>query len=429
MKKIAISSSFAKLFPKLLLEWDCEKNTHDPYKLSKGSSAFKVWWLCKEGHSYAMDIYSRTTLKYGCKICGNIRGAKKRVKKILNTSGSLEQNNPEIAKEWHPTKNGNLKPKNVTIGSNKKVFWKCKFGHVWEAIIVNRAGKAKTGCPYCTKRVSLGEVRVYSELLNFFDNTELHVRIKNLEVDIIIKELDLAIELDGYPWHKGREDRDISKNINLEKLGFKVFRLRDSELKKIKCNYSTFKANNVCIGDIKNILIFILKNYKLSENRFQKLNEYINYQENFLSQKLYEKILKTFPGSIKGKSLLDTHPEISDEWDFEKNFPLKPEDFTKGAHRKVYWICKQNPLHSWEATIKDRTVKNSKCPVCSRESRSGNKNVNYDHMKYKFIHNNKEIFFGTKFEFHKKFDIDRSSVTKLINGKRKSYLGWKLLKI
>ena len=30
---------------------------------------------------------------------------------------------PEIAKEWHPAKNGNLTPKDVTYGSCKKVLW------------------------------------------------------------------------------------------------------------------------------------------------------------------------------------------------------------------------------------------------------------------------------------------------------------------
>ena len=32
---------------------------------------------------------------------------------------------PEIAKEWHPAKNRNLTPKDVTYGSYKKVWWQC----------------------------------------------------------------------------------------------------------------------------------------------------------------------------------------------------------------------------------------------------------------------------------------------------------------
>lgn len=55
--------------------------------------------------------------------------------------------NPELAKEWHPTKNGSLTPDMVTAGSNKKVWWQCKQGHEWQATINNR-NKGKN-CPYC----------------------------------------------------------------------------------------------------------------------------------------------------------------------------------------------------------------------------------------------------------------------------------------
>ena len=33
---------------------------------------------------------------------------------------SLAQANPELAKEWHPTKNGELTPDGIRFGSDKK---------------------------------------------------------------------------------------------------------------------------------------------------------------------------------------------------------------------------------------------------------------------------------------------------------------------
>ena len=36
---------------------------------------------------------------------------------------SLEEYAPDLAKQWHPTKNGDLKPMDVTYGSKKKVWW------------------------------------------------------------------------------------------------------------------------------------------------------------------------------------------------------------------------------------------------------------------------------------------------------------------
>jgi len=56
---------------------------------------------------------------------------------------SLAETHPELAKQWHPSKNGELSPEKVSKGSNKKVWWKCPEGddHEWEAIIALRTGK------------------------------------------------------------------------------------------------------------------------------------------------------------------------------------------------------------------------------------------------------------------------------------------------
>ena len=53
---------------------------------------------------------------------------------------TLDITNPEIAAEWHPTKNGDLKPSEFSYGSGKVVWWKCPKGgdHEWEATIYNR---------------------------------------------------------------------------------------------------------------------------------------------------------------------------------------------------------------------------------------------------------------------------------------------------
>ena len=57
--------------------------------------------------------------------------------------------NPGLAKEWHPTRNGDLNPRNVTPGSGKKVWWICADGHEWEATIYSR--NRGSGCPSCYK--------------------------------------------------------------------------------------------------------------------------------------------------------------------------------------------------------------------------------------------------------------------------------------
>lgn len=58
---------------------------------------------------------------------------------------------PDLAKEWHPTKNGELTPDQVTPGSNRKVWWRCELGHEFEQVISDRRRKGYR-CPYCSGR-------------------------------------------------------------------------------------------------------------------------------------------------------------------------------------------------------------------------------------------------------------------------------------
>jgi len=72
----------------------------------------------------------------------------------MKNKKSLLETHPKIAAEWHPTKNGYLTPDQIVAGSNKKVMWKCPKGpdHEWPAIITERTGKKRKGCPCCAGR-------------------------------------------------------------------------------------------------------------------------------------------------------------------------------------------------------------------------------------------------------------------------------------
>ena len=68
---------------------------------------------------------------------------------------SLLEIKPELAKEWHPTKNGKLTPDEVTTGSHKKVWWLGSCGHEWETAVKDRV--QGRGCPICAgKRIVAG---------------------------------------------------------------------------------------------------------------------------------------------------------------------------------------------------------------------------------------------------------------------------------
>ena len=58
---------------------------------------------------------------------------------------------PDLIKEWHPTANGNLTPRNVKISHSKRVWWICSNSHKWMATIKYRING--NGCPQCRQDV------------------------------------------------------------------------------------------------------------------------------------------------------------------------------------------------------------------------------------------------------------------------------------
>jgi lipopolysaccharide biosynthesis glycosyltransferase len=64
--------------------------------------------------------------------------------RLLDT---LQEVRPDLAREWHPTKNGSLTPNNVQWRSIKRVWWKCGAGHEWQATLTWRV--KSSGCPLC----------------------------------------------------------------------------------------------------------------------------------------------------------------------------------------------------------------------------------------------------------------------------------------
>lgn len=139
---VAGVNDLASSFPDIAAEWDSEKNGElCPCGVTPYSNR-KVWWRCPMGHSYQAVIASRTTRGSGCPYCSG--------RKIMPGFNDLATMEPHIAAQWHPTLNRSLTPEMVTVGSNKKVWWKCPEGHVWQAVVYSRTGRRRTGCPVCS---------------------------------------------------------------------------------------------------------------------------------------------------------------------------------------------------------------------------------------------------------------------------------------
>lgn len=142
MNQCKSKNLLATEFPELAKEWHPIKNGMlTPHDVTTGSNK-KVWWIDEYGHEWQSQIFHRVKGS-GCPYCAGKR---------VTTENSLATKRPDLAKEWHPTKNGELTPNDVSEGSNKKTWWRCSVRHEWEAKISNRA--VGNGCPYCAGKLT-----------------------------------------------------------------------------------------------------------------------------------------------------------------------------------------------------------------------------------------------------------------------------------
>ena len=68
-----------------------------------------------------------------------------------STDFSTTNLRPDLEKNWDYEKN-TISPSEISLGSHKKVYWKCAIcGHTWITMMFNRTTH-KAGCPKCAIR-------------------------------------------------------------------------------------------------------------------------------------------------------------------------------------------------------------------------------------------------------------------------------------
>lgn len=137
-------NDLATTHPDLAKQWHPTKNGDFAPSDAISGSAKRVWWRCPAcGGEWRTSVALRINQDTGCPYCAG--------KKVLVGFNDLATTHPKIAAQWHPTKNGDLTPRDVADGSEKKVWWKCnRCGHEWKAAIASRA-RSRRGCPKCAK--------------------------------------------------------------------------------------------------------------------------------------------------------------------------------------------------------------------------------------------------------------------------------------
>jgi len=136
--KVNQSNCLATTHPELAKQWHSQ-NVISPTQVTAGSNK-KALWKCELGHEWTAIIASR---KRGnkCPYCS---------KRLVDKSNCLSTTHPDIAKQWHPTKNNVITPESIAAGSGIFVWWQCPVAvdHEWKATPNKRT--SGRNCPCCS---------------------------------------------------------------------------------------------------------------------------------------------------------------------------------------------------------------------------------------------------------------------------------------
>jgi hypothetical protein len=162
---VAGVNDMATTHPELVADWHPSKNGDlTPQTVVAGTSK-KVWWKHSDpscvvpgGHEWETTGDSRTRQGSGCPACVG--------QAVVAGVNDMATTHPELAADWHPSKNGDLTPQTVVAGISKKVWWKHSYpscvvpgGHEWQTTGDNRVNGQ--GCPVCNRGWGLGAVRKF----------------------------------------------------------------------------------------------------------------------------------------------------------------------------------------------------------------------------------------------------------------------------
>jgi predicted secreted protein len=343
-------------YPELVAQLDRTKNgTLAPESIARASGR-RLWWRCPEGPDHLWEApVSRRTAGHGCPFCANLR---------LSATNTLAAVAPEIARQWHPEKNGKLTPHDVVSGTPRVVWWRCAEDpdHVWERAIVARVHG--DGCPFCVGRR----------------------RPHQVAHDVVASAPHLVAE-----WHPTKNRKLTPRDVTLgsgrvvwwkcPKGPDHAWRCAVGDRLKQGCPFCA----NMRVSSTNSLAAVapeIAAEWHPTKNRKLTPHDVIAGSPRRVWWKCPKGPDHEWPTSIANRvggtgcpccanrricstnSLAAVYPKVAAEWHPTKNGKLTPRAVVPGTPRRVWWRCAFG--HVWCTSVSNRTQRGSNCPECWR---------------------------------------------------------------
>lgn len=287
----------------------------------------------------------------------------------MKNKSSLLEARPDLAAQWDFEFNGDLLPENVSVGSTKKVGWKCPRGHSWVADPNHRSRSKSATCPYCSGH-----------------------RVIPFETDLLSLHPELAAQW-NYSRNGDLDPRTLHRSSNKKvwwacpDCGHEweaTINHRTNATAPTGCPYCSGLYVIPGVNDLESRRPAIAAEWDLSANapllpsqvsvHSSKCVQWICGEGHRWKTSISHRTEAYKPTNcpycegrraIPQKTDLATlRPDLMREWDFELNQGLDPTTIRPHSTKSARWICERG--HRWEAIIGSRVREHgSKCPYCS----------------------------------------------------------------
>ena len=338
--------------PHLVAEWDVVRNgTLTPNDFSTNSHSDAFWICVKCAYSWSARIQSRSN-GHNCPACAGV---------VITDANRLSLLRPHLIAEWDAARNGALTPADVSIGSKKKVHWKCTTcAHCWKAAIGSCS--SGHGCPACSRH-AVSDAN----------------RLSLLRPHLITE------------W-------DVVRNGTLKPEDVSIGSKKKVHWKCLTCAYQWETAvfsrskGHGCLACSGNVVsdanrLNILRPHLIIEWDVARNGALTPADVSFGSPTIAHWICTTCTHqwsapicrrsqghgcpACRGLAVNNANrlsllrPDLVAEWDAERNGTLTPDDVTFGTSARAHWKC-TICAHRWDAVISSRANASTSrgCPAC-----------------------------------------------------------------
>ena len=362
----------------------CKENHIRLFRIKEGSftdfadNADRIWFIPQKCDYQLLDFYITDLLKHLIFWSANlpdVNVARDKLEilefKTLRFEDSLAALYPEIAKEWHPSKNGKLTPDLFIPGSSERAWWLCpKCGNEWQASIVNRT--KGHGCDICA--TSRRKITKKDTILS---------RRGSIDKKWCLLDWDYEENEYGPEYYTNGSGEVVSWRCH--NCGYKwktpiCNRTRDY---KNGCPLCSGKEIVSGINDLPTVKPELMEEWDYENNTEidpttvgRGSHEYVSWKCKICGYRWTAQIYNRANGKgcpccanrvvVPGiNDLATTDPELAAEWHPTLN-SLKPTEVTRGQSKKIYWICTKCG-NVWQDTLNHRS-RGRGCSKCRKHS-------------------------------------------------------------